>query len=112
MTIALFSEWLWTNCYSKTDGDNMATLSEVRKSNLVLQDLPRNQTTRNPHKQMVVDSKSHQNKLGDHELQNCRDGGIKFSGAQLLKVSRIAPFKGQVLRLSKTGPLLSTYKSI
>lgn len=90
----------------------MATLSEVRKSNLVLQDLPRNQTTRNPHKQMVVDSKSHQNKLGDHELQNCRDGGIKFSGAQLLKVSRIAPFKGQVLRLSKTGPLLSTYKSI
>lgn len=60
----------------------MATLSEVRKSNLVLQDLPRkhrNQTTRNPHKQMVVGFKSHQNKLGDHKLQSCRDAGIKSS---------------------------------
>lgn len=60
----------------------MAKLLEIRKSNLILRDLPRkhrNQTTRKPHKQMVVDFKSHQNKLGDHKLQNCTDAGIKFS---------------------------------
>lgn len=82
LTTSLFSAGLWSNSYSKATGENTATLSEVRKSNVVLQNLPkkhRNQTTRNSHKQMVVDFKSHQNKLGDHKLQNCADAGIKFS---------------------------------
>ena len=65
---------------------------------------------------MVIHFKSHQNKLDYHRLQNCTDErhtqGWRFPEAQLLKVFEIAPFKGQVLRLSKTGPLLSTYNSI
>lgn len=35
-----------------------------------------------------------------------------FPEAQLFKVFEIATYKGQVVRLSKTGPLLSTYNSI
>lgn len=65
---------------------------------------------------MVINFKSHRNKLDYHRLQDCTDEREmqewSFPKAWLLKVFEIAPFKGQVLRLSTTGPLPSTYNSI